>query len=140
MSSFFKAKKPSPPNTTGDPGAAQTADDFIFIERSVASAKPNVDVVREPSPMFPVKSELFPAIPGPLAKGPAVRKYSHENYDHYIRFVPFKLPPELCVDDLNELSRLQMYDVLSYITQILYSVKHQYDFRLEKRVLNDTAK
>ncbi|KFB43902.1 hypothetical protein ZHAS_00011725 [Anopheles sinensis] len=148
MFSFFKTKKPSPTHTPVEPipGAAPAPpreDDFIFIERRGASPKPNVGGEDEKSPLSPGGSGLYPAIPGPLAKDPAkvapvARQYSEEKWTHFMSQVPFKLAPELCVDDLNELSRLQTYDVLSYITQILYS--QEYNFHLEKSVLNEMAK
>uniref|UniRef100_A0A182ITF8 UMA domain-containing protein n=1 Tax=Anopheles atroparvus TaxID=41427 RepID=A0A182ITF8_ANOAO len=142
MFSFFKSKKPSPTQIPGEPipGAAPVPDDFIFIERRDSSPKPAGGGGAQSSTASSGDHGLYPAIPDTDTKDPAksattTRQRSEEKVNHALSGVPFKLAPELCLDTRNEVTRIQINDIMSFVARTLYTP--QYDFSVERSVLNE---
>lgn len=63
---------------------------------------------------------------------------SLESAGNPVRGVPFKLSPEIASDTDTEISRYQINELMSFITNYEQdSIKLDYDFKLERSLLNE---
>ncbi|XP_031625434.1 uncharacterized protein LOC116342082 [Contarinia nasturtii] len=140
MFSFFKTKKPSPsssPESDAIPSAS--SNDFVIVDpkqgpnqnplypNPYASAYPNFDQhFGNPSAM--------PAIPN----RPPLQHSDSVHHSNYVNDIPFKLSSELSTGNSNEITRIQVDDILSMITSKMGIAQMEYDFTLERSLLQQT--
>lgn len=122
MFSFFKTKKSSPPSSPeSDP--IPSANDFVVVGAADANSRPPL------YPQFDGTSNA-PSLPvrPPLQHSDSVQL-------NYINGVPFKLSSEISTGDSDEITRIQVDDILALITSKMEVTKQDYDFTLERSLL-----
>lgn len=135
MFSFFKSKKPSPPSSPElDPIPGPDSGYVV------------VDPARNPDPNQPRPNSMYPnfdghfGVPpptGPYAVNPSVspKKELSSPYISYLHGVPFKLSSELSTGDTNEITKIQIDDILALITSKMEVSGNEYDFGLERSII-----
>lgn len=129
MFSFFKTKKSSPPSSPeSDP--IPSVSDFVVVN-------PN-DADRDAKSLYPNFGGQFSAsssnVP-PLPSGRPPLQHSESVQQNYINGVPFKLSPEISTGDTDEITRIQVDDILALITSKMDITNEDYDFTLERSLL-----
>lgn len=131
MFSFFKSKKPSP-SSSPEPEPIPSAGDFVVIDQNQGNAGPGG---LPPSSLYP-NFGTGPYGPIPTA-GPAASQKPQSNHPvNYLHGVPFKLSTELSTGDTNEITKIQVDDILAMITSRLSVDQSEYDFNLERSVIS----
>lgn len=135
MFSFFKSKKPSPSSSPESEPIPSADSEFVVVDprnrdpsqpgQSASSIYPNFDR------NFGLPASSLPAA-GPMnpVREPAIQ---HINYLHGI---PFKLSSELSTGDSNEITKIQIDDILAIITSKLEVSAAEYDFGLERSIIS----
>lgn len=130
MFSFFKNKKSSPPSSPeSDP--IPSASDFVVVDPKGGSDPNTKPLYPNFGGQFSGPSNVVPPLPGgrpPLLHSDSVQL-------NYINGVPFKLSPEISTGDSDEITRIQVDDILAIITSKMEITKEDYDFTLERSLL-----
>lgn len=132
MFSFFKTKKSSPPSSPeSDP--IPSANDFVVVDQRSGGSDPNA------RPLYPNFGGQFSGpsnvVPPPLPGGRPPLQHSDSVQLNYVNGVPFKLSHELSTGDSDEITRIQIDDILAVITSKMEITKDDYDFTLERSLL-----
>lgn len=132
MFSFFKTKKSSPPSSPELDPIPSGSNDFVVVDQR----GPNSD--SNPRPLYPNfggefsgSSNMVPPLPG----GRPPLMHSDSVQANYINGVPFKLSPGISTGDSDEITRIQVDDILALITSKMEITKDDYDFTLERSLL-----
>lgn len=129
MFSFFKTKKPSPPSSP-ESEPIPSSSDFVMVDPNKAGAGQG--------PLYPNFNQQFghpSGIPPALPTRPPLLHSESVHSSNYINGVPFKLSPEISSGDLEEITRIQVDDILALITSKMEITKIDYDFTLERSLL-----
>lgn len=151
MFSFFKkdAKKSSPPSSPESDPIPSNSDFVMVNDPRQGGANPN----QPPYPTsYPNQYPLYPNFgqhfgPPGMPPVPPTRPQMHRSESihptTYVHDVPFKLSSELSLGNSDEITRIQVDDILSLITSKMgVSQIRDYDFTLERSILqqyNDTT-
>lgn len=129
MFSFFKSKKSSPPSSP-ESEPIPSASDFVVVDQKGGS-DPNA------KPLYPNFGGQYsgPNMVPPLPGGRPPLLHSDSVQLNYINGVPFKLSPEISTGDSDEITRIQVDDILAVITSKMEITKEDYDFTLERSLL-----
>lgn len=78
---------------------------------------------------------------GPYAVNPIVSPKKEPSSPHisYLHGVPFKLSSELSTGDTNEITKIQIDDILAMITSKMEVSGNDYDFGLERSIISQEA-
>lgn len=141
MFSFFKQKKPSP-SSSPESDPIPSGNDFVIVDQKQTGADSN------PTPLYPNFGVQFgnPGLPPALPSGyppgyppahPHRPPFQHSDsiQNNYITGVPFKLSPELSTGDSDEITKIQVDDILALITSRMEVTQTNYDFTLERSLL-----
>lgn len=140
MFSFFKTKKSSP-SSSPESDPIPSANDFVIVDQRHDN-NPNVNPNPNPNPPYP----LYPNFgqffhPGAMPPMPPIRQplqhsdsVQHYNYVHDI---PFKLSSQLSTGDSEEITKIQVEDILASITAKMEISQAEYDFSLERSILQE---
>jgi len=136
-----KKHKDSPPESRDEQEerpSANSADDFIVIERRRTSLPPNVSDQGTPYP-----SGLYPFIGGTplnptMSVGNLPKLTQQVDAPHYLSDVPFKLCKQLDSNMNNdmEIDGLRISEIMSFIER-LENQNYDYDFSLEMGVITE---
>lgn len=130
MFSFFKGKKSSPPSSPeSDP--IPSASDFVVVDPNAGSNPNTTPLYPNFGGQFSGPSNVIPPLPG----GRPPLQHSDSVQQNYINGVPFKLSAELSTGDSDEITRIQIDDILAIITSKMDITKEDYDFTLERSLL-----
>lgn len=128
MFSFFKGKKSSPPSSPESEPIPSASSDFVVVDSN------NAD--RNNTPLYPNFGQFGgPSTVPPLPSGRPPLQHSESVQQNYINGVPFKLSPEISTGDSDEITRIQVDDILALITSKIDITKDDYDFTLERSLL-----
>lgn len=132
MFSFFLPKKKSSP--TEDAPAAESADDYIFVEKKSPSdpprAPPNNNSVYPEVP----QTVYLPQIPGYPMSGFGRATSVESSNQHFLDGVPFELSPQLS-SKAYDIVQLQVDGILAALTKQM-QMEGDYTFKLEKEILD----
>lgn len=132
MFSFFKTKSKSSPPSSPESDPIPSANDFVVVDPNAPSG-PNI------KPLYPNFGGQFSGGPSnvvsPLPGGRPILQHSDSVQLNYINGVPFKLSSELSTGDSDEITRIQIDDILAVITSKMDIAKEDYDFTLERSIL-----
>lgn len=131
MFSFFKTKKPSPPSSPELDPIPRGNNDFVVVD-SKGGTDPNT------KPLYPnfggdYHQGASNVPPLPPQRPPL--QHSDSVQLNYINGVPFKLSSEISTGDSDEITRIQVDDILALITSKVEITKEDYDFTLERSLL-----
>ncbi|XP_008548520.1 uncharacterized protein LOC103571941 [Microplitis demolitor] len=148
MSWFFgkKKNKESPTESTEEISPTSQNDDYILIEKQVNPFAPNLPGSDSGGNLPSGSSALYPALSGdrminqPIPPLPGSRPTTSADKNilgdtqAYLSIIPFELNKELDKDP--ELDRLRVDEISNFISRIM-SEDYQYDFSVEKGVINE---
>lgn len=144
MFSFFKTKKPSPGSSSPESDPIPSASDFEIVnDPRQGSGDPNPNPTPYPTvypamyPSYPHFGQHFgnPAIPPVPPTRPPLQHTDSIHCTNYVHDVPFKLSSELSLGNSDEITRIQVDDILSLITSKMGVTQMDYDFTLERSLL-----
>lgn len=143
MFSFFKTKKPSPSSSPeSDPIPSSTNEFVIVNDPRQGGSDPNPNQppypTQTPYPLYPNFGQHFgnnPAIPPVPPTRPPLKHADSIHPTTYVHDVPFKLSSELSLGNSDEITRIQVDDILSLITSKMGVTQMDYDFTLERSLL-----
>lgn len=130
MFSFFKTKKSSPPSSPELDPIPSGNNDFVVVDPK-GSTDPNT------KPIYPNFGGGFggPSNYPPLPPVRPPLQHSDSVQLNYINGVPFKLSSEISTGNGDEITRIQVDDILALITSKMEITKEDYDFTLERSLL-----
>lgn len=128
MFSFFKTKKSSPPSSPESDPIPSGSNDFVVVDPK-GNSDPNT------KPLYPNFGGQFSAMVPPLPGGRPPLLHSDSVQLNYINGVPFKLGHGISTGDSDEITRIQVDDILAVITSKMEITKDDYDFTLERSLL-----
>lgn len=136
MFSFFKTKKSSP-SSSPESEPIPSGSEFVMVDPNKGGADPSAN------PLYPNFNQQFgypSGIPPALPTRPPLQHSESVHSANYINGVPFKLSPEISTGDTEEITRIQVDDILALITSKMEITQVDYDFTLERSLLqqNDT--
>lgn len=155
MFSFFKTKKPSPPSSSPDESdPIPSAGDFVMVgdqRQGADNPNPNPTPYGYP-PLYPNFGNQFGGYPSgmpqpyppplpTLPTQPARPQLQHsDSIQHYsyLNGVPFKLSSELSTGNMDEITKIQVDEILALITSTMELTKKDYDFKLERSLLQQS--
>lgn len=128
MFSFFKGKKSSPPSSPEE-DPIPSAGDFVIVDSKQGGS--------DPKPLYPNFGQQYggPSAVPTLPTRPQLHHSDSVLQQNYINGIPFKLSPELSTGDSDEITRIQVDDILALITSKMEVTKMDYDFTLERSLL-----
>lgn len=135
MFSFFKSKKPSPPSSPESDPIPGPGHGYVIVDPNQPPPQPPVNS------MYPNFDGHFRAAPpppmGPYAINPTVNPKSEPGSPiiNNLHGVPFKLSSQLSTGDSNEITKIQIDDILAMITAKLEMSRDDYDFGLERSII-----
>lgn len=132
MFSFFKTKKPSPSSSPELDPIPSAGNDFVIVDQRQGRSDPNP----LPYPLYPNFGSHFgqPSGMPPVPHRPPLQ-HSDSVHINYVHDVPFKLSSELSLGNSDEIARIQVDDILSLITSKMGLKQLDYDFALERSLL-----
>lgn len=134
MFSFFKSKKPSPSSSPELDPIPGPDSGFVVVDPTRNPNQP-----QNPNSMYPNFDGHFGVPPpiGPYAVNPTVSPKKEPSSPHisYLHGVPFKLSSELSTGDTNEITKIQIDDILAAITAKMEVSSNDYDFGLERSLI-----
>lgn len=137
MFSFFKSKKPSPSSSPELDPIPGPDSGYVVID---PTRNPDPNQPPTGNSMYPNFDGHFGAPPptGPYAVNPNVspkKEPSSPHVNSYLHGVPFKLSSELSTGDTNEITKIQIDDILAMITAKMEVADSDYDFGLERSII-----
>lgn len=148
MFSFFKNKKSSPASSDESDPIPSAGSDFVMVgDQRQGADNPN------PMPYPPGYPPLYPNFgnqfgnpsampyPPPLPTLPARPQLQHSDsmqHNNYLNGVPFKLSSEVSTGNTSEITKIQVDDILALITSKMEVAKQDYDFTLERSLLQQS--
>lgn len=146
MFSFFKTKKPSPSSSPESDPIPSASNDFEIVNPQGPGARPNTapyPYAAYPYPIYPNfdnvgNPSLYPpALPNlpNLPNRPPLQHSESMSHSNYLNGVPFKLSPQISTGNANEILRIQVDDILASITSKMYITQLDYDFSLERSII-----
>lgn len=138
MFSFFKTKKTSPSSSDEDP-IPSASSDFEIVNPMPGGSQPNANPTPYPSYPYPIYPNFHnsgnPSVyPPALPTRPQLQHSDSVNYS-YLSGVPFKLSPKLSKGNNSEIVKMQVDEILASITSKMYITQLDYDFTLERSIL-----
>lgn len=140
MFSFFKTKKPSPsssPETDAIPSASSA--DYVIVDPKPGGSGPNPSANPLPYPLYPNFGENFgnpsAMVLPPIPNRPPLQHTDSVHHSNYVSDIPFKLSSQLSTGSSDEITRIQVDDILSLITSKMGVAEMEYDFTLERSLL-----
>lgn len=140
MFSFFKTKKTSPSSSDEDP-IPSASSDFEIVNPMPGGSQPNPNTAPYPSYPYPIYPNFNnsgnPSVspyPPALPTRPQLQHSDSVNYS-YLSGVPFKLSPKLSKGNNSEIVKMQLDEILASITSKMYITQLDYDFTLERSIL-----
>lgn len=146
MFSFFKTKKPSPSSSPESDPIPSASNDFEIVNPQGPGARPNTapyPYAAYPYPIYPNfdnvgnPSQYPPALPN-LPNRPPLQHSESVSSSNYLSGVPFKLSPQLSTGNANEILRIQVDDILASIASKIYITQLDYDFSLERSIIQQS--
>lgn len=137
MFSFFK-RKPSPPSSPEQsPIPSRQDNDYVLVDPR--SRDPNQPQPLPQSALYPnfdrnfgVPTNINNPIPQPTDGGP-----SSPPIINYLHGIPFKLSSELSYGNKDEITKIQVDDILALITSKMEVKENDYDFGLERSIIQE---
>ncbi|XP_055296948.1 uncharacterized protein LOC129565759 [Sitodiplosis mosellana] len=149
MFSFFKkeTKKSSPSSSPESDSPIPSNNDFVMVnDPRQGGANPNPNQAPYPTayptpyPLYPNFGQHFgglPAIPPVSPSRPPFHRSESIHPTNYVQDIPFKLSSELSLGNSDEITRIQVEDILSLITSRMGVTQTDYDFTLERSLLRE---
>ena len=154
MFSFFKkdTKKSSPESSPESSSPIPNNSDFVMVnDPRQGTPNPNPNQAPYPTayppayPLYPNFGQHFggaggggqPGYPPVSPTRPQLHRCDSIHPTTYVHDVPFKLSSELSLGNSDEITRIQVDDILSVITSRLGVTQTEYDFTLERSLLQD---
>lgn len=149
MFSFFKTKKPSPPSSPESDPIPSAGSDFVIVNQRQGGSDPNPYLPYSspypypnpnPNPLYPNFNQNFgnPSGVPPIPIRPPLQHSDSVHPTNYVNDIPFKLSPELSMGNSDEILRIQLDDILSLITSKMAITEIDYDFTLERSLLQQS--
>lgn len=144
MFSFFKTKKQSP-SSSPESDPIPSGNNFVIVDQIQGGADPSKPQYpnQPPYPLYPNFDQHFSGYPGlppmpPMPMNPVRPSLQHSDSiqtSNYVHDIPFKLSPQLSMGDTDEITRIQVDDILASITSKMELTQLDYDFTLERSLL-----
>lgn len=146
MFSFFKTKKPSP-SSSPESDPIPSGNDFVIVDQRQGGADPSKPQHQAPYPIYPNFDQHFSGYPGvppmpPMPMYPVRPTLQHSDSVQnttYVHDIPFKLSPQISMGNSDEITRIQVDDILASITSKMQLTQIDYDFTLERSLLQQAA-
>lgn len=136
MFSFFKTKKPSP-SSSPESDPIPSADEFVLVDPKNPYPPANTGS----GSLYPNFDQAFGGNypPATIPTQPTSSNTENMHNVHYLHGVPFKLSSELSTGDSNEITKIQIDDILAIITSKMEVSQVDYDFGLERSLIAQEA-
>lgn len=138
MFSFFKTKKSSP-SSSPESDPIPSANDYVIVNQrqgtSDINPNPNPNL---PYPLYPNFGQFFnPGVMPPIPPTRPPLQHTESFQYSYVNDVPFKLSSQLSTGETNEITRIQVDDILASILSKVDITQIDYDFTLERSILQE---
>lgn len=139
MFSFFKKKTSPPSSPEQSPIPTRDRDNDYVVVGDPRNRDPNLPQPLPQSTLYPnfdrnfgLPQNISNPIPPPgqgVPASPPIVNYMHG--------IPFKLSTELSFGNTDEITKIQVDDILALITSKLEVKEDDYDFGLERSIINE---
>lgn len=134
MFSFLKKEKKSPsdpsyPTQPQQPPIPGPVDDFVVVNRNNDLPYPVGPPMMNPASIYPSFNMNAPN--NPTATVP-------KKEDNFLQGVPFSLNKEFSSGSRNDILAAQLSEIMAYCTRRLQIGSTDYEFQVEKSVLNES--